>query len=218
MNRAWPLSASLGVVTLWTGLAHATCVQTDAKEVRLVDKSATRLKVEACMGEGATHRLTVRLLEGDRLVHAETLDVEGRSYVLSVSTDLDLDQDGTADVAVSTGRGRAADGMRYWLLKRTPTRLIEVGEALQLAWSTGSPRRLFALVPGGAEVQATRVEYSVVRRRLVPVRSLQFVPLDSGGYEVRVLEPRSSVAAPRGGTRVPEADAQQCMDGGACRW
>lgn len=64
------------------------------------------------------------------------MQAEGSAYQPLLDTEVDLDFDGVRDPGVSTGKGRAGDGMRYFRIDSKKARLTDVGEAPRLERST----------------------------------------------------------------------------------
>jgi hypothetical protein len=160
----------------------------------------------------------------DEYKNGETLQqikftAEGIAYLPTIDFSLDINADGIPDVGVATGKGRAGDGMHYWLQLATPLRLVDVGEAPQLSTGTTAARILFALVPGGGEIQSTRVDYELRDGLLAPVRAYQFKFQPAGGFQMTSLRPQKSESSSwnaEWSENISEEGAQACMTGGPC--
>jgi hypothetical protein len=144
---------------------------------------------------------------------------EGIAYQPAIDLSLDINSDGIPDVGVTTGKGRAGDGMHYWLQLATPPGLVDVGEAPQLSTGTSGARLLFALVPGGGDIQSTRIDYELRGGLLAPVRAYQFKFRPAGGFEMTSLRPQTSESSSwnaEWSKNISDEGAQVCMSGGSC--
>lgn len=198
---------------------------TKACEVPLVasgnlsKKDSVGLRVSACPAGKDEYDVGVELLVGGRIVQTETISADGAAYYPAINTAIDLDGDGLDDVGISNGKGRAGDGMSYWLFRSHPYRLISAGEGPTLAWSGYAQHVLFALVPGSGDVQATRIEYKIDNEHLAMTRAIQFRPLPEKRYELTEVPPENQgkqASATFKKLYVDEELAHKCMAGTKC--
>ncbi|MFZ5550584.1 MAG: hypothetical protein ACOZJX_17945 [Pseudomonadota bacterium] len=213
------LRTVIAFVFLVSGCAAsaAVCKNQVAAKAPLDPAGLVVLHVASCPVDEGSFDVALEVRTGSKVTQRERTTAEGLAYGLSIDQSVDIDGDGTRDVGVANGAGRAGDGMNYWLVKRNPVYLVRIGEAPRLSLSSDGKRILYALVPGSGEVQATRVEYQLVAGQLRRVRSLQFVPIDDVRTEIReLLHVDGASGKEQSGRLATSEEAQRCMDGGPC--
>jgi len=199
--------------------ASASCKDPQLASIELDSTPSMTLEGVACSLDNDKYLVTLTVLHSGRIVEGKTMGAEGNSYVLSIDNSVDIDGDGILDISVSNGMGRAGDGMTYWLVKSSPPYLTGVGDAPKLAPAGGSQKTIYALIPGGGDILATRIEYQIMNGRLRQTRALQFVFFDEKTVEVREL----IQAADEDGAwmqgksqRISRSEADRCMAGEEC--
>jgi hypothetical protein len=215
--KHWPvLLLTYGLCTAGTGAADF-CPKSIYTPL-LDSVRPVALRVTSCPGADDEFDLVLELHEKGDTLQREYMKAQGLAYEVSIEQSLDLDGDGIRDVGIANGTGRDGDGKTYWLFKLNPLRLIRAGDAPNLSFSKPD-YGLYALVPGGGEVQATRVEYQMKDGQLKAKRALQFVPMDDVGFEIREqIRTESSEFPWKAGAvkRATNEEGQRCMDGGEC--
>lgn len=209
----------LGAGVSTTSSASSQCIERTTLTAVMDQKIGTKVVARACRIAIGEYRITLRVISRNKLIQTVTAEARGEAYQLSLDTSIDINLDGVPDLAIATGKGRAGDGMHYWVMAANPARLIDVGEAPRLTRTTTEQKLLFALIPSGGEIQSTRVEYKFTNYALVPTRAIQFRPGTDGTYEITVLEcmPREGLVWRLTGTqRISEKQAQACMSGAPC--
>lgn len=209
----------LGVGVSTTSRASSTCIEPATITAVIDAKLGAKVVAKACRIDIEKYRITLRVISRNKLLQTATVEARGEAYQLSLDTTVDINLDGVSDLGVTTGKGRAGDGMHYWVVAAKPARLIDTGEAPRLNRTTTGQKLLFALIPSGGEIQSTRIEYEFTNFALVPTRSIQFRPGTDGTYEITVLErmPGEGLAWRATSTqRISEEQAQACMSGAPC--
>lgn len=210
------LLLSCGLFTVGAGAADSC-----SKSIHTPLRDSIRpviLRVTSCSAADDGFNLVLELHEKGNTLQKDYMKAQGLAYEVSIEQSLDLDGDGIRDVGIVNGTGRDGDGRTYWLFKSNPLRLIRAGDAPDLSFSEPD-HGLYALVPGGGEVQATRVEYQMKDGQLKAKRALQFVPMNDAGFEIREqIRTESPELTWKAGAvkRATNEEGQRCMDGGAC--
>lgn len=209
----------LGIGVSTTSHASSQCIEPTTITAVIDAKIGAKVVAQACRISIGKYRITLRVISRNKLLQTVKVEGEGEAYHLSIDTSVDINLDGVSDLGVATGKGRAGDGMHYWVVAAKPARLLDLGEAPRLTRPTSEQKLLFALIPSGGEIQSTRVEYEFTNSALVPTRAIQFRPGTDGTYEITVLDciPGEALAWRLTSTqRISEEQAQACMSGAPC--
>jgi len=161
-------------------------------ELKAANNANTIINVESCEKKDDTNNeegqfIRVVFLNGDDK-YSYNFEYNYDFYVFEYKNDVDLNNDGINDLAISNGLGPKGDGMNYFVYDVGRKKYTPVGDAPALYRSKFDDRDIVAIQSGSGDALATRYTYGISNGILSIVSAIRFIPVANNGYKVEFSE------------------------------
>ncbi|SAL77773.1 hypothetical protein AWB71_05536 [Caballeronia peredens] len=208
------------IVLPWMPLhAHTLCEGGQHANLQLPKIKNGRVLAIACPAEGDSGTITLNVLAGGKKLTSAKTAFKASAYELLLDNSIDFDNGVSQGLGVSTGEGRDANGMHYWIISADGRSMIDLGDAPLLVKDKFMKGYFSTLVSSSGEYQAFRYFYVLSDNRLSLQRAIGYKwNDDSSGTAVsmEVLADQNFISLRQ--KTLPAAKIDQCQKGEIDCW
>lgn len=199
--------------------AKAECSDEQIAKATLSSLSLSAVEAVACSTSETTGEVAITLLVNKERRAVAHTTYESTAYVLAIDTAIRFGNDNEQGLGVSTGKGRAGNGMHYWKIPKNSMQFIDLGEAPALTRDRLLKNTYSALLSSSGEYQSVRYFYEVRNNALVEVKAIGFsMPNSKSIIATDMRIGRDGRTILHGKRKLSPTQGAACMDGKIKCW
>jgi hypothetical protein len=199
--------------------AEAKCLDGQIERTILQNPSGAIVEGVACGTSETTGEVAITLLVNEERRAVAHTTYESNAYVLAIDTAIRFGNDNEQGLGVSTGKGRAGNGMHYWKIPKTSMQLIDLGEAPALTRDRLLKNTYSALLSSSGDYQSVRYFYEVRNNALVLIKAIGFSMPNSKSFIATDMRfGKNGQTILHGKRKLSPTQGAACMDGKIKCW